>query len=136
MKTKKKLILLTALLSCGLLVAQSSPRDIPAEPGPEEKITPMSIPNDPYVIDSEIKRLKALKQGLIGREYIADEDAMRVGQQAATPPADIGPACVKYDNRRVGALENVHPVLGVDSHIGHVAQLHPGWQFAPRALHG
>lgn len=37
----------------------------------------MSIPNDPYVIDSEIKRLKALKQGLIGREYIADEDAMR-----------------------------------------------------------
>lgn len=77
MKTKKKLMLLTVLLSCGLLVAQSSPKDVPAEPGPEEKITPMAIPNDPYVIDAEIKRLKALKQGLIGREYIADEDAMR-----------------------------------------------------------
>src|SRR5437763_180009 len=75
MLTKKKITLVAVLFSCGLLVgelfAQSSAKSLP------EKNSAMAIPNDPYVIDAEIKRLKALKQGLVGQAYISDEDAMR-----------------------------------------------------------
>jgi len=64
-------------------------------------------------------------------DIVGDVDAMRIGEGADAPAAQVGPVAVEDHHRRVLALEHIDPILGVGRDRAHVAERLSWWKRRP-----